>query len=128
MKVEFRDGLLFTSLQICYQGRTKVIENIVVDTGAAQSILSADVVDDIGIFFTVGDELTTMYGIGGEQYSFRKTIDRISLGTTGKVENFAMDFGILDERLGLNGLMGLDLLMTAQVTIDLKRLTIYVSK
>lgn len=40
MKIEFREGLLFTSIQISFRGRTKVIENMVIDTGAAESIIS----------------------------------------------------------------------------------------
>ena len=35
MNMKFQDGLLFTSIQISFRGRTKVIENIVIDTGAA---------------------------------------------------------------------------------------------
>lgn len=34
MNMEFKDGLLFTSIQISFRGSTKVIENIVIDTGS----------------------------------------------------------------------------------------------
>ena len=50
MKIEFRDGLLFTFLEIKYKGKSKIIDNIVMDTGAAGSIISPDAVDDIGIY------------------------------------------------------------------------------
>lgn len=49
MNIEFRDGLLFTSVEISYKGHSKLIDNIVIDTGAAESIISPDIVDDIGI-------------------------------------------------------------------------------
>jgi len=42
MKIEFRDGLLFSSIRISFRGSTKVIENMVIDTGAAESIISPD--------------------------------------------------------------------------------------
>ncbi len=34
MQIEFKDGLLFASIQISFRGSAKVIENIVIDTGA----------------------------------------------------------------------------------------------
>lgn len=40
MIIEFRDGLLFTLIQISFRGNMKVIDNIVIDTGAAESIIS----------------------------------------------------------------------------------------
>lgn len=31
MKIKFREGFLFTSVQISFRGNTKVVENIVVE-------------------------------------------------------------------------------------------------
>ena len=45
MRLELRDGLLFASLSITYKGKTKKVENVVLDTGAAQSIVSPDAID-----------------------------------------------------------------------------------
>ncbi len=49
MRLELRDGLIFTSLSITYKGKIKRIENIILDTGAAQSIVSPDAVEELGI-------------------------------------------------------------------------------
>lgn len=57
MNIEFRDGLLFTSVEISYKGNLKKIDNIVIDTGAAESIISPDIVDDIGIYAELGDRI-----------------------------------------------------------------------
>ena len=46
MNMKFQDGLLFTSIQISFRGRTKVIENIVIDTGAAETTISPDAVEE----------------------------------------------------------------------------------
>ena len=40
MKLEYSDGLIFTSIEVSYKGKSKVINNIVIDTGAAGSIIS----------------------------------------------------------------------------------------
>jgi len=31
MDIEFRNGLLYTTLSVCFQGRTKVINNVIID-------------------------------------------------------------------------------------------------
>ena len=54
MKIEYRDGLLFTTIEIWYEGKSKVIDNIVIDTGASKSIAVGRFSDDIiGSFFGV---------------------------------------------------------------------------
>ena len=70
MKLEFRGGLFFTSLKISYDGKSKIIENIVVDTGATETIISPDVVEDIGIEAKISDSVNSFYGIGGDLHSF----------------------------------------------------------
>lgn len=80
MKLEYRDGLLFTSIQISYKGRTKTIDNVVIDTGAAGSIISPDSVDDIGIYAEVDDKIMEYYGVGGSTHNaFVKNIEAIEL-------------------------------------------------
>ena len=39
----------------------KVIDNVVIDTGAAESIISPDVVEDIGIFAGQEDNINSFY-------------------------------------------------------------------
>lgn len=36
MDIKYRDGLLFTEINLTYHGKSKLIDNIVVDTGAAE--------------------------------------------------------------------------------------------
>lgn len=49
INITFRDGLLFTSLEIFFRGKSIVIDKIVIDTGAAETILSPDVVEEIQV-------------------------------------------------------------------------------
>lgn len=70
MEIEYRDGLLFTEITIQYNSQTKVIDNIVIDTGASHTLISQDEVDDIGIKVTLDDDIITSYGIGGKEHAF----------------------------------------------------------
>lgn len=123
MKVEYRDGLLFTTLELMQDGRRKIIENIVIDTGASHTIISQDCVDDIGINFTGKEEIVTTYGIGGKEHAFIKEIDGVILGDL-ILEKYELDFtGYISD--DINGLLGLDILIKGGFIIDLNDLAIY---
>lgn len=124
MKLEFRDGLIFTSIYITYKGAVKEIRNVVIDTGAAETIISPDVVEDIGIIAEANDKINSFYGVGGSlHYFYSKEIDKVSLGEA-NLNKIKMDFGVIDPKGYINGLLGLDLLMNIGAIIDLGELAI----
>ena len=120
MKLDFVNHLLEVEMTISYKEKKKTIDNLVIDTGAAHTLISSDIVDEIGIYFENGDPLVSSYGIGGEEYSFRKPVDFISLGNY-EIQDMKLDFGNLDD-WGINGLIGLDILMDGKFIIDLEKL------
>lgn len=123
MNIEFRDGLLFTSIQITYNGVSKVIDNMVIDTGCARTLIVSEVVEEINIRVEPDDELIVCQGIGGTEVSFVKHIDFIKLGNI-EFKNKNIDFSSIDYE-GINGLIGLDLLIEAGIIIDLDKLKMY---
>ncbi|MFJ8236340.1 hypothetical protein ACIQ34_11400 [Ureibacillus sp. NPDC094379] len=60
------------------------------------------------------------YGIGGEEYSFQKTVDFIRHDSH-EITEMKLDFGNLAD-WGINGLIGLDILINGKFTIDLDKL------
>jgi hypothetical protein len=83
-------------------------------------------VDDIGIKPEMQDDFITMYGIGGEQYAYRKIVNAVEVGGC-LIEHCAVDFGLIDDEGYISGLLGLDLLMKAEAIIDLKQLDIRIN-
>jgi len=127
MKVEFRDGLIYTSIEISFRGISKVINNIVIDTGAAESLISPDIVEDIGIIAEHSDIVNSFYGVGGSLHNFfSKKIGEVVIGDV-NIGETKMDFGVIDPRGRINGLLGLDLLMKIGAIIDLKEMSIEVN-
>lgn len=122
MNTEYRDGLLFTEMSLKWLGKTVNIDNVVIDTGASHSLISSDVAEFIGILYANGDKIVSMYGIGGQEFAFRKKIDGVFLGRK-FTEGIELDFGYLGDD-GINGLIGLDLLMASKAIIDLNKLEI----
>jgi predicted aspartyl protease len=123
MKINYKYGLLLVDIALTLNGKSKVIENMVVDTGAAKTLISQDVVEDIGLGVDLQDRIVTYYGIGGKEHAFRKRVDLIQVGdfTVEEVEIDFNDFGYDD----INGLLGLDLLMNAGFMIDLLQLQMH---
>ena len=122
MRIEFRHGLIFTEVQLCFKGKNKVVKNIVIDTGASKSLISLEAVEDLGIKVENNDEIVVSYGIGGKEHAFVKKIDKVMIGNYG-LDNFGIDFcsQIYDD---INGLLGLDILRDGGFIIDLKELTL----
>ena len=121
MKLRYEHGLLFTDIGIEYNGKKLVVNDVIVDTGAAHTIIDPDVVHEIGIKAEADDKFITMYGIGGEHYAYRKTICCIGIGEE-KLSNVSLDFGIIDEEGFINGLLGLDVLIKLGININLDKL------
>jgi predicted aspartyl protease len=128
MKIELIDYLLQTSMTVNYNGNSIKIDNLVIDTGAAHSLLSSDVVSQIGIKFQNGDKLVRSFGIGGDEYSFRKRVDQIQLGSL-ILNDISIDFGVFHEDIDhINGLIGLDILKSGEIIIDLQQMEMYPAK
>ncbi|OPH54818.1 hypothetical protein BC351_30705 [Paenibacillus ferrarius] len=125
MQIEFAYNLLQTSMTICYKGRSLTINNLMIDTGAAHSLLSSDIVSEIGIEFENGDKLVRSFGIGGEEFSFQKQVDQIRLGNL-VMNDIKIDFGVFHDDINyINGLIGLDILKSGNMIIDLKQMEMY---
>ncbi|HEW97598.1 MAG: hypothetical protein DRR16_31815 [Candidatus Parabeggiatoa sp. nov. 3] len=73
------DNLLFTQITIAYQGATLDIDNILVDTGSATTIIAADIVSSIQILPVPQDNLCTIRGVGGTEFVFARNIDYLQV-------------------------------------------------
>ncbi|MGH4118036.1 retropepsin-like aspartic protease [Clostridium sp.] len=128
MDIYFYNGLICTSVIIHYNGNTKTINNVVIDTGAVESILSSKVVHEIGIKVSSTDKNAVTRGAGGAKMRcFYKTIDEIEIGSV-VFQDIKMDFGNIDPSGEINGLIGLDLLKSLHAVIDVDIPFIYLKK
>ncbi|WP_183522901.1 retropepsin-like aspartic protease [Paenibacillus illinoisensis] len=117
MKIEYREGLLFTEVAVLYNGTKKFIDNIVIDTGASHTLIAQDEVDDIGIVVGAEDEIITSYGIGGKEHAFSKRVEGIQVGDF-IIKDIPLDFTSFRYH-NINGLLGLDILIKGEFHIDL---------
>ena len=124
-KIEYRDGLIYTSIELINQNSIVIVDNVIIDTGAFHTIIATDFLDELGAEFSNEDKLIEATGYGGAtSYAVRKKIDGIVCNEI-KINNFKIDFGEIDPNERINGLLGLDFLMKSELVIDLGNLVMY---
>ncbi|GKU24377.1 hypothetical protein CFOLD11_12030 [Clostridium folliculivorans] len=118
VKLTYKNGLLYTNLLLCHDGKEVLVEDIIIDTGAFHTILSPVFLEELDTEVALDDEIVNAYGLGGGICSsLRKRIDKISFGNI-SIDNVRVDFGEIDPKDRINGLLGLDLLKASKVIID----------
>ena len=124
MKITSNDGLLFVEMTLEFRGQRSRVQRLALHTGASQSVISLDAVEELGIYGGRGDDIVILQGIGGIERALRKKIGAVELGTF-KKHDMLMDFALFDRRLKINGLVGLDILSAGQFVIDLHAMELY---
>lgn len=122
MQLILENGLLLTSIEICYKGKKKLLNRVAIDSGASHSLIDIDAVQELGIAFENGDPLIRHFGIGGGEYSFTKRLDYVKIGDK-LFPQIPIDFGPL-HGFDVHGLIGLDILKSGEFILDLKHLTL----
>jgi predicted aspartyl protease len=118
-----RYELAFVTATLTYRGTSVEVPDVLVDTGAASSVLNADLVADAGIYLASNDLLRRLRGVGDHEYVFLRRIDRLAVGDHG-LDNFDVEIGELDYGFEIGGILGLDFLRAARAVVDLGSLTI----
>ncbi len=127
-KLDYKDGLLYVSIQLMHGDNEIAIDNVIVDTGAAHTIILSDYLEELDVELSDTDELVKTSGYGGMVYgAVRKKMDKIEFGGM-MIENMKVDFGVIDPYDRINGLLGLDFLQSAKAVIDLDSLVIFEKK
>ena len=122
-KLRLKNGLLYADATIYYEEKMINIPDVIIDTGSSNTFILTDYLDALNIGFDDSDELVVMFGIGGaESPAVRKKISRLSIGDI-SLYNLSIDFGVIDPDDKINGLIGLNFLMSAKVVIDVYNLT-----
>ncbi|WP_200760995.1 retropepsin-like aspartic protease [Effusibacillus dendaii] len=85
-------------------------------------MISADAVEELNIGPEKDDKIVVMRGIGGKQRSLRKKVDGVRFGSF-EINEMYVDFGLLDS--DIDGLIGLDILLSGRFIIDLANMEIY---
>ena len=123
MQLTLRDDLPFVRIGLTYAGNEVEIDDVLVDTGSATTVLGAHVVADAGIQPEMEDMLYTIRGVGGIETVYMRRVQALRMGHR-TVEDAEIEIGGMNYGFSINGILGMDLLIQMGAVIDLGQLTI----
>lgn len=127
MQLTLLDGLVLTSVTVTYGDRGLTLADVIVDTGSASTMLAADAVQQIGIEPAPSDILYTIRGVGGVEVVFSRRVARLQVGPA-EIEGFEIEVGGMDYGFAVDGILGMDFLLSAGAVIDLETLQLDFSR
>jgi hypothetical protein len=127
MKIRLERGLAYVEAALIFGGRNLRIADVILDTGSAGTIFSADRLFEIGIAPEGADPLRRIRGIGGTELVFMKRLERLAVGEL-EVPDFEIEVGAMDYGFPADGILGLNFLVAAGALIDFRRLELTVPR
>ncbi len=118
VKLDLKYGLPFCKVTLVHNGKSIVLDNILLDTGSGGTILKMNKVDEIGITIEDDDIIESISGVGGSEFVYKKNIDCINVGDL-EIKGFTIEVGVMDYGFEINGIIGMDLFKEIGAIIDL---------
>ena len=75
VQLSFRHDLAFVTATLTYSASSVEIANVLVDTGAASTVINADLAAEAGIYVSPDDTLRRLRGVGGHEHVFLRRVD-----------------------------------------------------
>lgn len=123
MQLTLKDDLPFTKVKVAYCGQEVELKDVLVDTGSATTIFSADLLAEIDITPLPEDILYTIRGVGGIETVFSRVVDYVQLGKQ-KLSQPEIEVGGMDYGFEIDGILGMDFLTRVGAVINLRALNI----
>ena len=123
MTMRMQKGLPYVQVSLIHHNQHKTLDNVVLDTGSAGTVFSADVLLDIGLQLESDDIVREIRGVGGSEFVFSKRVDCISLGKF-ELKDFEIEIGTMDYGFVIDGIVGINFLHRVGACIDLAKLEI----
>lgn len=123
MLLTLRNNPPFTTVTVTYAGVIKQIAEVLVDTGSATTVLSADIAAELGIVPAPSDRIRMLRGVGGHEIVFHRRVDRFRVGDR-ELEQFAIEIAGMDYGFDIKGIVGMNFLRQAGAVLNLRDLTL----
>ena len=118
VKIRLEHGLPFISVTVCYRGKSLTLDDVLLDTGSAGTLFSADQLDDVGIHIERGDEIYMIRGVGGGEYVFGKEVETLIVDGVASGP-FEIEIGAMKYGRKMDGIVGMNLLTKLSARINL---------
>lgn len=122
IQLRIEHGLILCSLDIMIDKKGLFLENVLVDTGSATTLINSNHIELDG-----SETISKAYGVGGYETILKKKITCFEInGLT--INDFRISLGEMDYGIELDCILGLDILHKLGACINLKSLKIHFEK
>ena len=118
IKLRHEHGLILCSLDITINNDELHLENVLVDTGSATTLINSDYINLDGT-----EIIRNAHGVGGYETILKKRINVFKINGL-ELKNFEISLGEMDYGIELDCLLGLDVLETLGADINIKNHTL----
>jgi predicted aspartyl protease len=123
VKLKLDGGLPFVTIEVGWRESSLTLESVLLDTGSASTVLSADRVGALGIKLEPDDPIHRIVGVGGGEFVYCKRLPWISLGEC-RALDVPVEIGAMSYGFHIDGILGMDFMRQVGLVVDLRRLEV----
>lgn len=122
IQLKFKHSLLFCELDIVINNQKIHLNNVLIDTGSATTLINSDYISLDGT-----EEFINIYGVGGYEAVLNKQFKSISINNI-PLKNIVLSVGELDYGINIDMLIGLDLLKLLNADININDMILHIEE
>lgn len=117
-------GLPYVTIKISHAGKSLELENALLDTGSATTLISIERTNEINFRGNPEDYFREIFGVGGSESVICSRIDKLEIGKI-VAEQVPIDLGGMDYGIPLDAIIGTDFLHSVGAVINLSDLILH---
>lgn len=121
IKLRYQDKLLFCSICIKIDNQVFNLDNVLIDTGSATTLINADYITLDGT-----EKIRNVQGVGGYERILKKRINTIEINDN-TINDTYLSIGDMDYGIDIDLLLGLDILTALRANINLKTMELSIN-
>lgn len=125
MDIRQEHGLPVAAVELKYGENQKIFQQVLIDTGCAITVFDTDLLAEIGLEINFAEGIPTiMYGVGGEgEICNQQKVSELYIDHQ-RLEHYPMQFGIVRDRYGFDGIIGFDFMRKTGMKLDFQSLLV----
>lgn len=123
VKLKLDGGLPFVTIEIGWRQSSLTLDSVLLDTGSASTVLSADRVGALGITLEPDDPIHRIVGVGGGEFVYCKRLSWVALGDC-RALDVSVEIGAMAYGFHIDGILGMDFMRQVGLVVDLHNLAV----
>jgi predicted aspartyl protease len=123
VRLRLDDGLPFVTIEVGWEQSSLKLDSVLLDTGSASTVLSADRLGILGIKLEPEDPIHRIVGVGGGEFVYCKRLPWVALGDC-RALDVPVEIGAMSYGFEIDGILGMDFMQQLGLLIDLHKLEV----